>query len=185
MEPDSWIALVAAVLCLVLIANNSAVETALTHISGIRLRQLIERGVPRAQAINDMLAEPQRFSNVILFVNVLSLIAIGSLAYSHPCTRTWWSMGWPCCWRNVGPHIRRGGTKALRCATLSVPRFPLRPYQHDTASCRPTRSEASFVLTVRAGVAGRSSPAGRFVTEEELRMLVTVARKGGHPAERS
>jgi len=62
LEPDSWIALLVALLCLFLIAVNSAIETALTNISRLRLRQLLERGVPRAQAINDLLDNPRRFS---------------------------------------------------------------------------------------------------------------------------
>ena len=73
MEPDSWIALVVALLCLSLIALDSAVETALINISRLRLRQLLERGVRRAQAINDLLDNPQRFPATLLFVNTLAL----------------------------------------------------------------------------------------------------------------
>ena len=74
MEPDSWIALLAALLCLALIALDSAVETALTNISRLRLRQLLEKGVPRAQAINDLLDNPQRFPTTLLFVNTIALL---------------------------------------------------------------------------------------------------------------
>ena len=80
MEPDSWIALFVAVLCLSLIALDSAVETALTNISRLRLRQLLERGVPRAQAISDLLDNPQRFPAVLLFIITISLLAIRSLS---------------------------------------------------------------------------------------------------------
>ena len=183
MEPDSWIALVAAVLCLGLVAVDSAVETALTHISGLRLRQLIERGVPRAQAINDMLAEPQRFSNVILFVNVLGLIAIGSLAlYVSGHFVSWWS------------HVVAVALAALLVLVFGVAvpkalavRNPERtalalygPINTIRRVVGPLVSLSSFVASpfVRL-LGGRTSPAGRFVTEEELRMLVNVGEEEG------
>ncbi|MDQ3927614.1 MAG: CNNM domain-containing protein, partial [Chloroflexota bacterium] len=183
MEPDSWIALVAAVLCLVLIAIDSAVETALTHISGLRLRQLIERGVPRAQAINDMLADPQRFSNVILFVNVLSLIAVGSLAYfSSSHFTTWWS------------HLLAVTVAALLVLIFGVAvpkalavRNPERtalalygPINTMRRIVGPLVALASFVANPFVRIlGGRTNPAGRFVTEEELRMLVNVGEEEG------
>ncbi|MDQ3704382.1 MAG: hemolysin family protein [Chloroflexota bacterium] len=183
MEPDSWIALVAAVLCLVLIAIDSAVETALTHISGLRLRQLMERGVPRAQAINDMLADPQRFSNVILFVNVLSLLAIGALAYfSSSHFATWWS------------HLLAVSVAALLVLVFGVAvpkalavRNPERtalalygPINTMRRVIGPLVALSSFVASPFVRVlGGRSTPAGRFVTEEELRMLVNVGEEEG------
>src|SRR5438105_14650552 len=95
MEPDSWIALFVAVLCLLLVGVNSAIETALTNISRLRLRQLLDRGVPRAQAINDLLDNPQRFPATILIVNTVSLLVIGALSFyaSRPLVEWWWRVG--------------------------------------------------------------------------------------------
>ncbi len=94
MDPDSWIALLAllvVVLCIFLIALDSAVETALTNISRLRLRQLLDRGVPRAQAINDLLDNPQRFPATILIVNTVSLLTIGALSlYASRLLVAWW-----------------------------------------------------------------------------------------------
>lgn len=183
MEPDSWIALLAAVLCLALIANDSAVETALTHISGIRLRQLIERGVPRAQAINDMLADPQRFSNVILFVNVISLIVLGSLAlFAAGRFAEWW-------WRVIAVLVATlmvlifGVAVPKALAVRNPERTALALYGPINIMRRvvgPLVAVAGFVAGpfVRL-LGGRSSPAGRFVTEEELRMLVNVGEEEG------
>ena len=183
MEPDSWIALLAAVLCLALIAIDSAVETALTHISGIRLRQLIERGVPRAHAINDMLADPQRFSNVILFVNVISLIVLGSLAlFAAGHFEEWW-------WRVLAVVL---ATLLVLIFGVAVPkalavRNPERtalalygPINAMRLIVGPLVAIAGFVAGPFVRIlGGRSSPAGRFVTEEELRMLVNVGEEEG------
>src|SRR4029079_6506822 len=80
-------------LCIVLIALDSAVESALTNISRLRLRQLLDRGVPRAQAINDLLDTPQRFPATILIINTISLLAIGALSvYASRPLVDWWFM---------------------------------------------------------------------------------------------
>src|SRR5438874_11091323 len=79
-------------LCLFLIALNSAIETALTNISRLRLRQLLERGVPRAQAINDLIDNPRRFSTTLLFVNTVCLLTIGSLTlFASTHFVEWWA----------------------------------------------------------------------------------------------
>src|SRR5205814_112544 len=65
---------------------------ALTNISRLRLRQLLERGVPRAQAINDLLDNPQRLPSALLFVNTVCLLTIGSLALvASGHFVEWWS----------------------------------------------------------------------------------------------
>ncbi len=183
MEPGSWIALFVAVLCLLLIAIASAVEAALTNISGLRLRQLMERGVPRAQAISDLLTNPQRFSVAVRFINTVSLLTIGSLVlYSSYQFATWWS------------HFL-----AVIIATLVVLIFGV-AVPKALAVRNPERTALTLfgpINTLRVVVAplvavaellagpfvrvlgGRSSPAGRFVTEEELRMLVNVGEDEG------
>ena len=80
MELDSWIALIVAILCLLLIAISSAVQTAINNVSGLRLRQLMEGGVPRAQAIQDLINHPDRFPATLVLVNTITLLTIGSLA---------------------------------------------------------------------------------------------------------
>jgi CBS domain containing-hemolysin-like protein len=130
-----------------------------------------------------MLAEPQRFSSVILFVNVLSLIAIGSLAYfASVHFVTWWS------------HVLAVVLAALLVLIFGVAvpkalavRNPERtalalygPINTIRRVVGPLVVIASFVANpVVRVLGGRTSPAGRFVTEEELRMLVNVGEEEG------
>jgi CBS domain containing-hemolysin-like protein len=183
LEIGSWIALVVALLCLLLIALDSAVETALTNISRLRLRQLLERGVPRAQAINDLLDNPQRFPTTLLFVNTIALLAIGGAAlYISESFGDWW-------WHAV----------ALLVAALIVLVFGI-AVPKALAIRNPERTALAFFgpinvirrvvlpLVAFAGVlarpvvrllGGRTAPAGPFVTQEEMRMLVNVGEEEG------
>ncbi|HEX9987437.1 MAG TPA: hemolysin family protein [Chloroflexia bacterium] len=183
MEPDSWIALLAAVLCLFLIALDSAVETALTNISRLRLRQLLERGVRRAQAINDLLENPQRFPSVILFINTLALITIGSLAlYMSKDFVEWWSH--PLAVSMAAFCVLVFGVAVPKALALRNPeRTALALYGPINTMRRvitPFVGLMSFVANpfVRL-LGGRTTQAGPFVTQEEMRMLVNVGEEEG------
>jgi putative hemolysin len=183
LEPDSWIALILALLCLSLIALDSAVETALTNISRLRLRQLLERGVPRAQAINDLLDNPQRFPATLLFVNTLALITIGALAlYISEHFAEWWA------------HVLAVVVAEILVLVfgIAVPKaLALRnPERTALALYGPINIIRRVVLPLvaLAGLiarpfvrilGGRSAPAGLFVTQEEMRMLVNVGEEEG------
>ncbi|MFL5733250.1 MAG: hemolysin family protein [Chloroflexia bacterium] len=183
MEPDSWIALIVAVLCLLLIAINSAIETALTNISRLRLRQLLERGVPRAQAINDLLDNPQRLPAALLFVNTVCLLTIGSLALvvsDHFVE--WWSH----------PLAVVVAALVVLVFGVAVPkslavRNPERTALALYGPANVVRRVVSPVVGLAAMLArpfvrmigGRTAPAGPFVTQEEMRMLVNVGEEEG------
>jgi CBS domain containing-hemolysin-like protein len=172
-----------AVLCLLLIAVNSAVETALTNISRLRLRQLLERGVPRAQAINDLLENPQRFPATLVFVNTVALITLGSLAlYVSYYFTKWWS------------HFLAVFIAALAVLVfgIAVPKaLAVRnPERTALALFRPVDLVRRIVAPL-VGIAtllarpfvrilgGRTTAAGPFVTQEEMRMLVNVGEEEG------
>lgn len=183
MEPDSWIALLVAVVCLVLIALSSAVETALTNVSRLRLRQLLERGVPRAQAINDLLDNPQRFPATLRFANILSLIAIGSLSlYASRYFVNWWSH--PLAVVVAAVVVLVFGVAMPKALAMRNPeRTALAlfgPINVVRLIISPLVALASLVATpfVRL-LGGRTTPAGPFVTEEEMRMLVNVGEEEG------
>src|SRR4051794_37003853 len=183
LEPDSWIALGVAVLCLLIIAVASAIETALTNISRLRLRQLLERGVPRAQAINDLLDNPQRLPAALLFVNTVCLLTIGSLALvvsDHFVE--WWSH----------PLAVVVAALVVLVFGVAVPkslavRNPERTALALYGPANVVRRVVSPVVGLAAMLArpfvrmigGRTAPAGPFVTQEEMRMLVNVGEEEG------
>jgi CBS domain containing-hemolysin-like protein len=171
------------VLFLLLIALDSAVETALTNISRLRLRQLLERGVPRAQAINDLLENPRRFPATILFINTVSLLAVGSLAfYASWHFTSWWS------------HLLAVVIAAVVVLVLGVAvpkalalRNPERAALALFAPISIIHRLASPLVSLFSLLAkpfillfgGRTTPAGPFVTQEEMRMLVNVGEEEG------
>jgi CBS domain containing-hemolysin-like protein len=166
-----------------LIALDSAVETALTNISRLRLRQLLDRGVPRAQAINDLLDNPQRFPATILVINTVCLLAIGALSlYASRPLREWW-------WRVLTVILT---LMLVLIFGVAVPKaLALRnPERAALALYGPIdmmRRIAAPIVTILSWVArpfvrifgGRTAPAGPFVTQEEMRMLVNVGEEEG------
>jgi magnesium and cobalt exporter, CNNM family len=183
LEPDSWIALLVALLCLALIAIDSAVETALTNISGLRLRQLMERGVPRAQAINDLLQNPRRFSVVVLFVNTVCLLTIGSLAlYASSHFADWWAHVFAVILAALAVLIF--GVAVPKALAIRNPEKTALTLYGSINVLRRLVSPMVVLADLVAGpfvrlLGGRTSPAGPFVTEEELRMLMNVGEEEG------
>lgn len=172
-----------AVLCLFLIATDSAVETALTNISRLRLRQLLERGVPRAQAISDLVDNPQRFPTTLLFVNTICLLTIGSMALII----SWHFEPW---WASVLAVII--AAMVVLILGVAVPkalaiRNPERTALALYAPANTIRRIVSPIVALASLLAapfvrligGRTAPAGPFVTHEEMRMLVNVGEDEG------
>jgi putative hemolysin len=183
LEPDSWIAILVGLLCLLLIALDSAVETALTNISRLRLRQLLERGVPRAQAINDLLDNPQRFPATLLFVNTIALITVGSLAlYASEHFVQWWSH--PLAVVVAAVLVLVLGIAVPKALAIRNPERTaltlFAPINIVRRVVLPLVTLAGFIARpiVRL-VGGRTAPAGPFVTQEEMRMLVNVGEEEG------
>jgi putative hemolysin len=183
LDPGSWLALIVAVLCLFLIALDSAVETALTNISRLRLRQLLDRGVPRAQAISDLLDNPQRFPTTLLFVNTIALLTIGSLVlYASQYFTDWWA------------HVLAVAIAALLVLVfgIAVPKaLAVRNPERTALALYAPINTVRHIVSPLVGFAGlvarpfvrllggRSAPAGPFVTQEEMRMLVNVGEEEG------
>ncbi len=63
---------------LVLLALNVAAEVAVTNISRLRLHQLLDRGVPRAQVLSDTLTAP-RLPSVLRVATLLITVALAAL----------------------------------------------------------------------------------------------------------
>jgi CBS domain containing-hemolysin-like protein len=79
LDPGSIISLVVIALCLLLLACNVGVETALTNVSRLRLHQLLDRGVPRAQALSELLGAP-RLHTIIRAANLILIVVMVGVA---------------------------------------------------------------------------------------------------------
>jgi putative hemolysin len=80
LEPDSLWKLVILILLLGLIAFFSAAEIALMSLSKIRIRHMVEAKVKKADSIDKLTQNPNRFLSAILIGNTVSNTLISSLA---------------------------------------------------------------------------------------------------------
>src|SRR6266436_7691412 len=76
----AWLQLIILIVSLILCAMASAAETALTSISRIKLKNLVEEGDQRAIEIDRMLSNPNKLLSTILIVNSVAVIVASSMA---------------------------------------------------------------------------------------------------------
>ena len=183
MDPDSWLALFLIPLSLILLALNSAVETALTNISRLRLHQLLDRGVPRSQALADLIENPRRLPAILLLVNTLATLTIGGLAgwlvYES-------RSDWPVLVALPGTAmlvLLVGGLVPRALARRSPERAALALYPYVRILQRLITPVIGLLEAVAAPLArligGGDAQPGPFVTEEEMRLLVNVGQEEG------
>ena len=79
-DATAWLQLTILVVSLILCATASAAETALTSISRIKLRNLVEEGDVRAAEIENLLDNPNVFLSTILVINSVAVIVASSMA---------------------------------------------------------------------------------------------------------
>jgi putative hemolysin len=186
LYPDSAYALLALVGiagCLFLIALNSGVETALTNISRLRLRQLLERGVPRAQAINDLIDHPQRFPSTIRIINTVALFGIGGLTVvlSRPLGDWWWRV---LATLAIFLLVIIFGVAVPKALALRNPERaainlfgPINLLRRLVMPLESLSAAAARPFVKLFG--GKTSQAGPFVTQEEIKLLVNVGETEG------
>ncbi len=183
MDPDSWLELLLIPLCLFFLALNSAADTALTNISRLRLHQLLDRGVPRASALAQLIENPRRLPTILLLVNMVATLTLGGLI----TLLVWrYSQDW------LAIPILVGVTLVVLVLGVLVPRALARraPERAALALFPYVRMLQRFInpltrlLDVVAAplarlLGGSEALPGPFVTEEEMRMLVNVGEEEG------
>src|SRR5437867_6552848 len=78
--PEQWLQVAILVISLFLCAMASAAETALTSISRIKLKNLVESGDEQAIEIDRLLTNPNKLLSTILVVNSVAVIVASSMA---------------------------------------------------------------------------------------------------------
>ncbi len=179
----AWLQLTILVVALILCGLASAAETALTTISHIKLKNLVGEGDQNALKIDRLLADPNTFLTTILIVNTVSVIVVSSMATMLALR---FSTNWGdllaivfaslivliCC--EIAPK-----TAALQ-NPLRLARLLVRPIRALAWLLRPLvwslNAFTSFLVHL---LGGRVRHRGPFVTEEELRLMVTVGEEEG------
>jgi putative hemolysin len=182
-DQETWLQLIILLLAFVLCGMASAAETALTSVSRIKLRNLAQEGDKQAQEIQTLLAEPNIFLSTILVVNSVAVIVASSMATTLALrlSQTW------------GELISTLLTSLIvlifceitpRTAAVQNPMQwarALAPLVRGVAwLLRPIVLLLSLVTTgFFRTMGGQIRRKGPFVTEEELRLLVTVGEEEG------
>jgi len=184
LDTTAWIELSIIVIALILAALAASAETSLTSISRVRLRTLVEQKVPQAILIERLHRDPNGYLSTILIVNTVAIIVASSAAtllalhlYQERVAEWLVSLILSlivlvAC--EITPKtlaLQRAERVAIRMARLvAAATFVMRPIV--------------FVLTavtrlILRMLGGRAEVRGPFVTEEELKMLVSVGEEEG------
>src|SRR5436305_2746190 len=184
MDTTAWIELLLIVIALILAALAASAETSLTSISRVRLRQLVEQKLPQAILIERLHRDPNGYLSTILIVNTVAIIVASSAAtllalhlYRERVAEWLVSLVLSlivlvAC--EITPKtlaLQRAEKVALRMARLvAATTFVMRPLV--------------FVLTavtrlILRIMGAKAQVRGPFVTEEELKMLVSVGEEEG------
>ncbi len=182
-DAEAWLQLTILLITLLLCAVASATETAFTSISRIKLKNIVEEGNQRAVEVERILANPNRFLSTILVINSVAVIVASSMATVLALRFS----------QNFGELI---STVLISLIVLifceitpktAAVQNPLRwafalltPVKGATWLLNPVVISLSTITSffVRL-LGGEVRNRGPFVTEEELRLLVTVGEEEG------
>jgi CBS domain containing-hemolysin-like protein len=180
---EVWLQLIVLVVALVLCGFASAAETALTSVSRIKLKNLIEEGDQQALEIEKLLAEPNTFLSTILVVNSVAVIVASSMA-------TVLALQFSETWGELISSVLISVVVLIFCEITPKTAAVQNPLRWAKVLVGLVRG-ASWMLhpivwllgiittsLVRL-LGGQVKHKGPFVTEEELRLLVTVGEEEG------
>ncbi|GAC1616385.1 MAG: hemolysin family protein [Ktedonobacteraceae bacterium] len=180
---QEWWQLIVLLVSLFLCAIASAAETALTSLSRIKLKNLVEEGDKQAIEIDKLLANPNKLLSTILIVNSVAVIVASSMA-------TVLALAFSTTYGEVLSTILISLVVLIFCEITPKTAAVQNPLRWARTFVNPVRSAAwlltplvwslgavtSFLVRIVGGQMKHRSP---FVTEEELRLMVTVGEEEG------
>jgi len=182
-DTETWLQLIVLIISLILCTMASAAETALTSVSRIKLKNLVEEGDKKALEIESLISKPNVFLSTILVVNSVAVIIASSMTTVLALRFV----------PNYGELI---GTILISlivlifCEITPKTAAVQNPIRWARVLVNPVRVAAWLLhpLIVTLSVitntlvrlmGGHMKHRGPFVTEEELRLLVNVGEEEG------
>ena len=180
-DAEAWLQLIILIIALILCGLASASETALTSVSRIKLRNLVEEGDRKAIEIDRLLAEPNTFLSTILVVNSVAVIVASSMA-------TVLALRFSASYGELIATVLISLIVLIFCEITPKTAALQNPLRWASVMVGPVRNTAwllrpivwslgvitNFLVRLMGMQVKRRGP---FVTEEELRLLVTVGEK--------
>ncbi len=182
-DAEAWLQLAILIISLFLCAIASAAETSFTSISRIKLKNLVEEGDLQAIEIEKLLSNPNKLLSTILIVNSVAVIVASSMS-------TVLALRFSATFGELISTILISLVVLIFCEITPKTAAVQNPLRWARVFGRPVRSTAwllqPVVLTLGAItnslvrlMGGQIKYRGPFVTEEELRLLVTVGEEEG------
>jgi magnesium and cobalt exporter, CNNM family len=182
-DAEAWLQLLIMLVALIICAIASAAETALTSISRIKLKNLVEEGDKRAASIEQLLAKPNSFLATILVFNSVAVIVASSMA-------TVLALGFSASWGEFLSSVFLSLFVLIFCEITPKTAAVQNPLRWARILVTPVRAAVWLLrpvvwfLTAITSIfvpmmGGQIKHRGPFVTEEELRLLVTVGEEEG------
>jgi putative hemolysin len=182
-DSEAWLQLIILIISLMLCTTASAAETALTSVSRIKLKNLVEEGDKKALEIERLIAKPNVFLSTILVVNSVAVIIASSMTTVLAL-------------RFIPDYGELIGTILISLVVLIFCEITPKtaavqnPLRWARVLVKPVRGVAWLLhpLVVALSVitntlvrlfGGQMKHLGPFVTEEELRLLVNVSEEEG------
>jgi len=182
-DSEAWLQLIILIIALILAATASAAETALTSVSRIKLKNLVEEGDQKAIEIERLLAQPNVFLSTILIVNNVAVIVASSMS-------TVLALRFSANFGELIATILISLVVLIFCEITPKTAAVQNPLRWARAFVNPVRGAAWLLRPVVWSLSvitnglvrllgGQMKRRGPFVTEEELRLLVTVGEEEG------
>src|SRR6266852_8279714 len=180
---EAWLQLIILIISLILYATESAAETALTSVSRIKLKNLVEEGDKKALEIERLISQPNVFLSTILVVNSVAVIIASSMT-------TVLALRFIPDYGALIGKILISLVVLIFCEITPKTAAVQNPLRWARALLNPVRGAAWLlrpVVWLLTGITnslvgllgGQMKHRGPFVTEEELRLLVNVGKEEG------
>src|SRR5712692_8060286 len=182
-DTGAWLQLIILIISLILCATASAAETALTSVSRIKLKNLVEEGDKKALEIERLISQPNVFLSTILVVNSVAVIIASSMT-------TVLALSFNPNYGEIIGTILISLVVLIFCEITPKTAAVQNPLRWARALIKPVRATAwllhplvvslSAITNVLVRLTGgHVKHPGPFVTEEELRLLVNVGEEEG------
>ena len=182
-DAEAWGQLIVLIVTLILCGMASAAETAFTSVSRIKLKNLVEEGDEKAVEVERLLAQPNTFLTTILIVNSVAVIIASSMA-------TVLALRFSETFGELISTVLISLVVLIFCEITPKTAAVQNPLRWARAFVGPVKAVAwilhplvwvlsaitSFFVRI---MGGQMIHRGPFVTEEELRLLVTVGEEEG------
>jgi len=182
-DTEAWLQLIVLIISLILCAMASAAETALTSVSRIKLKNLVEEGDTQAIEIENLIAKPNIFLSTILVVNSVAVIVASSMT-------TVLALRFIPNYGELIGTILISLVVLIFCEITPKTAAVQNPIRWARVLVKPVRFTAwllhplivllsAITNSLVRLMGGRIKHRSPFVTEEELRLLVNVGEEEG------